>query len=94
MTYYDFRNLAATNTATLPTDYWVTFSTDGGGTFGNEAHLSGSFDMLTAPNARGFFVGDYQGLASSGSTFRPLFVAANSGNVSNRTDVFTAGVAP
>jgi Neuraminidase (sialidase) len=94
VTYYDFRNLPAGDTTTLPTDYWVTFSTDGGKTFGNEAHLKGSFDMLTAPNARGFFVGDYEGLASTGTAFRPLFVAANSGNISNRTDVFTDGVTP
>src|SRR6266700_368987 len=48
VTYYDFRNLT-TQTTTLPTDYWFTSSTDGGGTFGNETHLAGSFDMLTAP---------------------------------------------
>ena len=50
--------------------------------------------MLTAPNASGFFVGDYEGLASTGTAFRPLFVATNSGNTSNRTDVFTDGVTP
>jgi Neuraminidase (sialidase) len=94
VTYYDFRNLQANNTTTLPTDYWVTFSTNGGASFGGEAHVTGPFDMLTAPFASGFFVGDYEGLASSGLTFRPVFVAANSGNTSNRTDVFTAGVTP
>jgi len=34
---------------------------------------SGSFDYLTAPNAGGFFLGDYAGLTSSGSTFKALF---------------------
>jgi hypothetical protein len=34
--------------------------------------------MLTAPNARGSRVGDYDGLGSSGTTFRPLFVAVAS----------------
>ena len=50
--------------------------------------------MLTAPFARGFFVGDYEGLAAAGTTFRPLFVLANSGNTANRTDVFATSVAP
>jgi hypothetical protein len=32
-----------------------------------------SFDMLDAPNARGYFVGDYQGLVRQGSGVRVLF---------------------
>src|SRR6266566_4642832 len=88
VTYYDFRNLT-TQTSTLPTDYWFTSSTNHGTSFGNEVHIAGSFDMLTAPNASGFFVGDYEGLDTSGTTFRPIFVQANSGNTANRTDVFT-----
>jgi len=94
VTYYDFRNLQAGNTTTLPTDYWFISSADHGASFGNEVHLAGSFDMLTAPFARGFFVGDYEGLAAAGTTFRPLFVLANSGNTANRTDVFATSVAP
>ncbi len=93
VTYYDFRNLQTGNTTTLPTDYWFTTSTNGGASFGSETHLAGSFDMLTAPFAVGFFVGDYEGLATTGTTFRPFFVQANSGNTANRTDVFTTGVA-
>ncbi|BCF95158.1 sialidase family protein [Paraburkholderia largidicola] len=88
VTYYDFRNLASGNIATLPTDIWQTTSTDKGLTFSNEVHLAGSFDLKTAPNAEGFFVGDYQGLATFGSTFVPFFVQTNSGNLGNRTDVF------
>lgn len=94
VTYYDFRNLTPDNTTTLPTDYWITFSSNGGQSFGGEAHIAGPFDMLSAPNAGGYFVGDYEGLGSSGSTFRPFFVAANSGNTSNRTDAFTAAAKP
>jgi hypothetical protein len=93
VTYYDFRNLT-TQTTTLPTDYWFTSSTSHGASFGNEAHLSGPFDMLTAPFASGFFVGDYEALDTSGTTFKPFFVQANSGNSSNRTDVFATTVAP
>jgi hypothetical protein len=67
---------------------WLTTSTDHGATFGNETHVAGSFDMLTAPNSGGFFLGDYQALGVSGSGFMPFFVAANS-DTSNPTDVFT-----
>lgn len=88
VTYYDFRTLTDNNITTLPTDIWQTTSTDKGATFANEVHLAGSFDLKTAPNAEGFFIGDYQGLATIGSTFVPFFVQTNSGNLSNRTDVF------
>ena len=90
VTYYDLRNLTAGNTATLPTDYWRTSSTDGGATFGGEVHLSGPFDLKTAPVAEGYFVGDYAGLDASGTSFLPFFVQTNSGNTTNRTDVFAA----
>ena len=92
VTYYDFRNLATGNTTTLPTDYWLTTSGNGGLSFGGEVHLAGPFDMKTAPAASGFFVGDYEGLATMGNAFVPFFVQANSGNTANRTDVFV--VAP
>jgi hypothetical protein len=91
VTFYDFRNLT-TQTTTLPTDYWFVTSTDNGATFGSETHIAGSFDMLTAPFASGFFVGDYEGLDTSGTSFLPFFVQANSGNKSNRTDVFTTSI--
>lgn len=89
VTYYDMRNLPPGDTTTLPTDLWLTTSTDHAATFANETHVAGSFDMFTAPNAGGFFLGDYQGLGVSGTTFRPFFAAANSGNTSNPTDIFT-----
>jgi hypothetical protein len=90
VTYYDFRSLT-TETATLPTDYWFR-SLDSGLTLGTETPITGPFDMLTAPFAGGFFVGDYEGLATSGKTFHPFFVAANSGNTANRTDAFTTSI--
>jgi hypothetical protein len=94
VTYYDFRNLQAGNTGTLPTDYWFTSSANNGASFGGETHLAGSFDMLTAPDASGFFTGDYEGLAASGAVFRPFFVVTNSGNTGNRTDVITGSITP
>jgi hypothetical protein len=87
VTYYDMRNDIAGD-ASLSTDVWITHSHDGGRTWGTESHLSGPFDMRTAPYARGYFVGDYEGLDSAGNVFRPFFVQANDGNLANRTDVF------
>ncbi|GAB3285021.1 sialidase family protein [Sinomonas notoginsengisoli] len=88
--YYDFRNLTAGNTSTLPTDYWFTSSVDAAGSFGNERHVHGPWDMMTAPNAGGFFVGDYAGLAAVGSSFASLSIQANSGTTTNPTDAVYA----
>ncbi len=96
VSYYDFRFLSAANTTTLPTDYWIVNClarcTDP--TQWTEQHLAGSFDMTLAPVARGFFVGDYEGLGSTirtagpGTTiFQPFFVQTVSS--SNPSDVFT-----
>ncbi len=87
VSYYDFRNVDSDSSA-LPTDYWLATSTNGGIHFSGEVHIAGPFDMLTAPDADGYFVGDYQGLASIGSRFLPLFVQANSGDPTDPTDVF------
>ncbi|MFN2465446.1 MAG: sialidase family protein, partial [Candidatus Dormibacteria bacterium] len=94
VTYYDFRNLPAGDTTTLPTDYWFRSSRDGGLTFGADTHVAGPFDMLSAPYARGYFVGDYEGLAAASSNFVSIFVQANSGNTTNRTDVFSGILTP
>ena len=88
VTYYDFRN-DTTDPATLLTDTWLATSRNGGRTW-SERRLGDSFDMRTAPDAGGFFVGDYTGLDHHGDTFLPFFAVANSGNTTNRTDVFAA----
>ena len=78
----------------LSTDFWVTHSHDGGQSFSDESRLTAtSFDMRTAPDAQGYFVGNYTGLDHFGTTFHPTWVGANDGNLANRTDVFhrTAG---
>jgi hypothetical protein len=77
VTYYDSRELTATNTTTWPTDYWVTYLKKGAPRFGNEQHVSGPFNMMSAPVARGFFLGDYEGLAAVGTSFEALFVQTN-----------------
>jgi hypothetical protein len=75
--YYDFRNDVSGDRA-LTTDYWIVHSHDGGTTW-TENHLAGPFDMHQAPYARGYFVGDYQGLDAQGSAFRNLFTLASPG---------------
>jgi BNR repeat-like domain len=102
VTYYDLRNLPTGDTTTLPTDYWFTASSDRGTTFGDETHIAGSFDMMKAPNAGGFFVGDYEALGVSGTAFSPFFVQAEPSNTTPPpppattppTDVFTNSITP
>ena len=66
VTYYDFRNNDP-STPALETDTWFTRSTDGGLTWSEERVTPTSFDMRTAPDARGYFTGDYEGLTALGS---------------------------
>jgi hypothetical protein len=89
VTYYDTRNLSAGQTANLPTDYWVKYSTDGGQTFGNEQHIVGSFDSRTAPVARGFFLGDYEALQPNGTGFQAFFVKTNCDATDSTGQIFT-----
>ena len=77
--YYDFRN--NTPDPGLPTDVWLTHSIDGGATW-SEQHVTGPFDMKQAPVARGFFLGDYQGLAAVGDDLL-LFFATTQGDSAN-----------
>ena len=44
----------------------------------------GPFNMLDAPFASGYFTGDYEGLASSGTAFLPFVVATNCTDLSCR----------
>jgi hypothetical protein len=94
VTYYDFRN--NTSAAGVPTDYWLIHCHGACSDPANwsEAHVAGPFDMETAPFSRGFFVGDYEGLTSSGNEFLPFFIQANTGDTSNRTDAFFTSAGP
>jgi hypothetical protein len=71
VTYYDFRR----NTADpgLPTDQWFihchpTSDCTNPANWA-ENHVDGPFDIENAPRAGGYFLGDYEGLASIGTTF-------------------------
>jgi hypothetical protein len=91
VSYYDFRN-DVSGDRQLTTDHWIVNSDDGGATW-SESHLGGPFDMHQTPYARGYFVGDYQGLDARGSAFRTLFTLGSPGTGvfpnPNPTDEFT-----
>jgi hypothetical protein len=54
VTYYDARDVSATNTATLPTDLWLKTAPADGVQFAPDTHMAGSFDLIAAPNGAGF----------------------------------------
>ncbi len=90
ISYFDFRpNTADRNT--LPTDFWLTRSRDG--QHWQENQVTGPFDMLLAPvsntDAKGYFLGDYQSLIVSGTTFVPMY-ARTTNDANNRTDIYAA----
>jgi hypothetical protein len=89
VSYYDFR-FDVPGDPRLSTDLWLAHSHDGGRTFPAADELrvtADSFDMRTAPFARGYFVGDYTGLSHFGSRLDALWVQTNDGNAGNRTEV-------
>jgi len=84
--YYDFR--ANDGSPGLPTDAWLAHSHDGGATW-TEQQLGGPFDMEKAPVARGYFVGDYEGLVGIGAEDFLAFFAMTNADPSNPTDIFS-----
>jgi hypothetical protein len=50
---------------------------------------TGSFDYLTAPNAGGLFLGDYDGLTASGETFKAFFDASQPLATAGPSDSFS-----
>ncbi len=93
VTYYDFRNNDAA--PGLPTDDWFVHchpSTDcKNGANWTETHVAGPFDMENAPIARGFFTGDYEGLATSGDDFLALFAQTTA---TDKDNVYLAKISP
>jgi hypothetical protein len=88
--YYDFRN--NDENPGLPTDVWLTHSTDGGQTW-SEEHVTGPFDMKQAPNARGWFLGDYMGLEPIGDDLLAFF-STTQGDLANVWSVRAVDVGP
>ena len=85
ISYFDMRSNTP-DPATLLTDYWLATSRDG--INWTDRRISAAFDLAVAPVARGYFLGDYMGLANAGNNFYPLYVRTNSSNLVNRNDVF------
>jgi hypothetical protein len=93
VTYYDWRNNTP-DPSTLPTDHFIVHSHDGTATWDSEARITPtSFDDAFAPDARGRFLGDYEGLANDGAAFRPFFIQTNN-DANNRTDAFATTATP
>lgn len=92
VSYYDFR-ADTSDRNSLFTEYWLARSTDARSW--QESQVAGPFDLSIAPLAdatdeSGWFLGDYQALASIGTVFVPLFARTNESAAANRTDVFAA----
>ena len=91
VSYYDL-TYDSVASASLDTDHWITRSADGGRTFAPRERVTPqSFDLRTAPVARGFFLGDYEGLAAAGNRFELLF-SQTTGELGNPTDLFATTV--
>ena len=80
VTYYDFRS--NTGTPPLDTEYFIvhchpatptTCANPASWIASEQALTTAPFDMTDAPNAGGFFTGDYEGLANAGNDFTPFF---------------------
>ncbi len=93
VSYYDLRN--STSTSPFLTDYWMVHCHGSCTNSSNwsETHVSGAFDMATAPNAGGYFLGDYEGLGNIGTAFMPFFARTTSSQ-SIATDIYAAKVGP
>ena len=93
VTYYDFRKFDPNKTA-LPTSYWMRISPAGGTNFGPDINVAGApFNMKKAPDAGGYFLGDYEGLAARGNKFVSLYCTTHK-DPTNPTDCYVSQVTP
>jgi hypothetical protein len=93
VTYDDTRN---STTGHLTTDVWLSRSNDAGAHWA-ESHVSGPFETLTASESdsagvKGFFLGDYQGLAGLQSGFAAAFAQARPVATHGPSDMFFAAL--
>jgi hypothetical protein len=96
VSYYDFRSNTADGGATTPTDAFVvhchaaTEDCTTSASWNEETRVTDtSFDSRQAPIARGFFLGDYEGLGTNGTSFFPFFVMSSS---ADKASVFSRSV--
>jgi len=101
VTYYDFRFNDLNAGDGLETAHWIRRSPDGGATFGADELLGTTFDTRKAPYALGYFLGDYDGLGSVGTAFKPFWTSTQGStagkpvltggvDTADRTNVFAA----
>ena len=92
VTYYDLRN--NTSALGLPTDYWLVHchSSCTSASSWAESHVAGPFNLELAANAGGYFLGDYEGLVTNGTTFGTFFDQTVS--ASNPSDVYYTTLSP
>ncbi len=84
-----------TATRELPTNYWITWSTNQGETWEpKHAVTPRAFDLRTAPYNTGFFFGEYQGLVAVGQSFVSAVTLTNGHSLQNRTDIYSCTVTP
>ena len=94
VTYYDLRN--NTPAAGLPTDYWFVHCHASCTSASNwsETHVAGPSNLEQAAVAGGYFLGDYEGLDTIGSTFAAFFDQAGTDQAVDPSDVYFAKIAP
>jgi hypothetical protein len=99
--FQDFRNLDHAPAQVVPTDTWVRVARGPSFDFDHETRAGATFNFLAAPQAGGFFVGDYNAIQASPRTggFTALWVATNCADTSctaiaNPTGAPTGGPDP
>jgi hypothetical protein len=93
VTYYDFRN--NTSAAGLTTDYWFVHchATCTNPANWAETHVAGPFDEEQAAYARGYFLGDYEGMVTIGNVFGPFYNQAVN-QATDPSDAFYSTLTP
>ena len=91
VSYYDFR--ADTPAPGASTDIWLVrcSATCTNPANWSETPVAGPFDMEQAPDAGGLFVGDYEGMTTSGTAFQPFYIQAVQAPA-NPTDAFFSSI--
>jgi hypothetical protein len=85
VSYYDLRNDDPGDDA-VATDRFLATSDDDGETWREQRLTDESFELLTAPDAGGLFLGDYVGLAAAGETWISAHTVTT-GTTSHRTEL-------
>ena len=95
VTYYDFRNNSPD--PGLPTDQWFIHCHATADCIDPanwvENHVDGPFNIENAPISRGYFLGDYEGLDSIGTTFTS-FLSETTGTDKDNTYLATISPSP